>query len=69
MIDIAEVTANSALACVMARESAYTGKICTWEQMLVSELDMMPKDLSLNADMSAYKTIPLPGMPIAVNQS
>ncbi|WP_289005099.1 Gfo/Idh/MocA family oxidoreductase [uncultured Parabacteroides sp.] len=69
VIDIAEVTANSALACVMARESAYTGKICTWEQMLVSELDMMPKDLSLNADMSAYKTIPLPGMPIAVNQS
>lgn len=69
VLDIAEVTGNSALACVMAREAAYTGKTCTWEQMLVSELDMMPKNLSLDADMSAYKTIPLPGVPIVVDQS
>lgn len=69
MIDIAEITANSALACVMARESAYTGKNTTWEQMLVSDLDMMPEDLSLNADMSKYKTIPLPGVPIIVDQA
>ncbi len=69
VIDIAEVTANSALACIMARESAYTGKTYTWEQMLVSDLNMMPPNLSLDADMSNYKTIPLPGIPILIDQS
>jgi Predicted dehydrogenases and related proteins len=68
VIDIAEITATSALVAVMARESAYTGKVCTWEQMLVSDLNMMPKDLSFTADMSSFKTIPLPGTPIVVDQ-
>lgn len=69
VLDIAEVTANSALACVMARESAYTGKTYTWDQMVVSDLDMMPPKLSLDANMSEYKQMKLPGMPLAVDQA
>ena len=68
VLDIAEVTANSALACIMARESAYTGKTCTWEQTLVSDLDMMPENLSLDADMRKYTSMSLPGVPLTVDQ-
>ena len=68
VIDIAGITATSALVAVMARESAYTGRVYSWEQILVSELNMMPEELSFTADMSSYKAIPLPGVPIIVDQ-
>ncbi len=63
ILNIAEVTADSALACVMARESAYTGKVCTWEQMLTADLNTMPEGLeSWKADIRKY-TVSLPGVP------
>jgi predicted dehydrogenase len=62
LINIAETTAISTMACIMALESAYTGKIVTWDEMIQSDTDNMPSDLKLeNVDMEKYKTIPLPG--------
>ena len=56
-----EATATSSLACIMAREAAYTGKICTWDQIIQSDLNYMPDELTLrNVDMSKY-TVPVQG--------
>jgi hypothetical protein len=61
VINQAETTAISSMACIMARESAYTGKAYTWDEMTQSDLNLMPAELHLgNVDMSKY-TIPLPG--------
>ena len=57
----AEESAISALTAIMGRISAYTGKLITWEQMLTSDLDLLPEKLELrNMDMSVY-SIPVPG--------
>ena len=46
---------------IMGRESAYTGKTITWEQMTASPLSYAPAKLELGPmDMSAY-TVPVPG--------
>jgi hypothetical protein len=61
VINLADTTATASLACVMARESAYTGKAYTWDEMAQSSLNCMPSDLHLaNMDMSKFP-IPLPG--------
>jgi predicted dehydrogenase len=61
VVNQAEMTAISSMACTMARESAYTGKAYTWDEMTQSDLNFMPAELHLgNVDMSKY-TIPLPG--------
>ena len=60
-INMGEATAMSSMACIMAREAAYTGKIYTWDQMIQSELNFMPTELTLrNVDMSKY-TVPVQG--------
>lgn len=57
----AEAVSVSVMGCIMAREAAYTGKIVTWDQMVQSDIDYMPADLSLrNVDRSKY-TPPVPG--------
>ena len=61
VINVAETTAISSIACMMARESAYTGKMITWDEMIQSNLSFMPEQLTMgNVDMSKY-VIPLPG--------
>jgi hypothetical protein len=61
VINIAETTAISSMAGVMARESAYTGKAYTWDEMTKSDLNLMPAELTLgNTDMSKYAA-PRPG--------
>ena len=61
VVNHAETTAISSMACIMARESAYTGKAYTWDEMTQSDLCLMPAELHLgNVDMKKY-TIPLPG--------
>ena len=61
VINFAETLAISSMACIMARESAYTGKAYTWDEMTQSDLNFMPAELHLgNVDMSKY-TIPVPG--------
>ena len=63
VLHIAESTAMSALTAIMARESAYTGKKQTWEQMLTSELAMEPKEMALvNVDLKQFE-VPLAGVP------
>ena len=62
VVNNAEMTAISSMACIMARESAYTGKICTWEGMTQSDMNFMPAELTLgNVDMSKF-TVPVPGV-------
>jgi predicted dehydrogenase len=61
VVNIAETTATSSMACIMARESAYTGKAYTWDEMVQTDLNFTPDEWHLgNVDMSKFK-IPLPG--------
>ncbi|GHT22717.1 dehydrogenase [Bacteroidia bacterium] len=56
-----EETAISTLVAIMGRQSAYTGAEVTWDQILGSDLDLLPKELSLkNVDLKNYP-IPVPG--------
>ena len=60
-INMAEQMAISSMTCIMARESAYSGKACTWDEMTQSDLNLMPDELHLgNVDMSQF-TVPVPG--------
>jgi len=67
VLDVAETNAISAMACIMARESAYSGKVCTWENMVVSDLNMVPTEFTSGQlgkmDLKKYEIIPLPGIP------
>ena len=62
VVNNAEFTATSSMACIMARESAYTGKIFTWDEMTQSDMNFMPNDLTMDKkmDMNWY-TVPVPG--------
>jgi predicted dehydrogenase len=61
VVNHAETTAIASMACIMARESAYTGKAFTWDEMTQSDLNLMPAELHLgNVDMSKYAP-PRPG--------
>jgi len=50
--------AQSTMTCIMARESAYSGRTITWDMMMQSQQDLMPKDLSDTAK------IPVPPLPV-----
>jgi predicted dehydrogenase len=57
----AEATAVSTLTAIMGRISAYTGADVTWDEILGSDLNLLPPDLTLrNVDLSKY-LIPVPG--------
>ena len=59
--DALDFGADSTLACIMGRESAYTGKLVTWDEMLNSGLDLYPKDAKLG--LAPQHPIPTPGQP------
>ncbi len=60
-IEQASETAVSNMAAIMGRESAYTGKAVTWDEMVASPLDYILKDLTLgNVDMKNF-VVPVPG--------
>ena len=62
VLKVAESIAMSALTAVMARESAYTGKVCSWDQMIASDLNVLPKNMALvNVDSKQFE-IPLAGV-------
>ncbi|MDR1224475.1 MAG: Gfo/Idh/MocA family oxidoreductase [Tannerella sp.] len=46
-IEQASETAVANMYAIMGRESAYTGKKITWQEMTASPLDLYPKDLDL----------------------
>ena len=67
VLKVAESIAMSALTAVMARESAYTGKVCTWDQMITSDLNVLPKNMALvNVDSKQFE-VPLAGVPFAID--
>jgi myo-inositol 2-dehydrogenase / D-chiro-inositol 1-dehydrogenase len=52
--------AESTMTAVMCREAAYTGKVITWDDMMTSDLDLMPKNLKTwNGEL---RPLPKPGM-------
>ena len=71
VIDVAETNGISAMACIMARESAYSGKTVAWDTMVASDLNMLPTEFASGQlgkmDMKKYETVPMPG--IAWNES
>jgi predicted dehydrogenase len=66
VMDVAETNGISAMAAIMARESAYSGKTVTWENMIASDLNMFPTEFASEQlgkmDMKKYETVPLPGI-------
>lgn len=48
--------AESTLTAILGRESAYTGKTITWEELIASGLDLMPKTV-------AFGPLPTPAVP------
>jgi myo-inositol 2-dehydrogenase / D-chiro-inositol 1-dehydrogenase len=40
-----EMVANSTMTAVMGREAVYTGKVVTWDDMMNSDLNLMPNNL------------------------
>jgi predicted dehydrogenase len=52
--------AESTLTCIMARESAYSGLAITWDQIMNSKQDLMPKEFGYQ--MTTKPTpLPIPG--------
>ncbi len=56
----AENTAISTLGAIMGRISAYTGREVTWEEMMQSDFQIVPKEYKLS-DVDIDKSIPVPG--------
>ena len=52
VIDQASETAVANMAAIMGRESAYTGRKISWDEMVASPLDFYPKDIDLEKKMS-----------------
>lgn len=52
--------AESTLTCIMARESAYSGMAITWDQILNSQQDLMPKAFGYDVKMEPTP-LPVPG--------
>ncbi|MFC1557829.1 Gfo/Idh/MocA family protein [candidate division KSB1 bacterium] len=57
----AENGAYSTLTAIMGRESAYTGKAITWEEILNSDLDLFPKNVEFGPVRN--RAVPIPGEP------
>jgi len=57
----AEDTAISTLTAIMGRLSAYKGKDVSWDEVMSSNLNLLPEKLEIgNVDLSQYQ-IPVPG--------
>jgi len=57
-INEAMAVAESTMTCIMGREAAYSGQKVTWDMMMSSTLDILPKDFSNDA------SIPVPPVPV-----
>lgn len=60
-INLAMPVAESTMTCIMARESAYSGQEITWDMVMESKLDLMPKSFGYNQPMTATP-LPVPGI-------
>ncbi len=52
--------AESTMTCVMGREAAYSGLEITWDMIMNSKQDLLPKDLDMNASL-VTPPLPVPG--------
>ena len=59
-VNHAMAVAESTMACIMAREAAYSGREITWNEIMMSELDLFPKNLSWDAKVE-IPPLPVPG--------
>jgi predicted dehydrogenase len=59
-INQAQAIAESTLTCLMGRESAYSGTAITWEQIMNSKQDLMPKEFGYEVKMDP-RPLPVPG--------
>ncbi|MFN0166352.1 MAG: Gfo/Idh/MocA family protein [Bryobacteraceae bacterium] len=59
-INHGQAVAESTMACIMAREAAYSGQAITWEQIMASNLDLMPKAFGYDLPLSV-PPLPVPG--------
>ena len=59
-INEAMAVAESTMTCVMARESAYSGMKITWDMMMNSQQDLLPKSFDYK-DSLAAPPLPVPG--------
>jgi hypothetical protein len=60
-INHAMTVAESTMTCIMARESAYSGQEITWDQIMASKLDLMPKAFDYDQKMDV-PPLPVPGV-------
>jgi hypothetical protein len=54
-----QVAVNT-MTCIMARESAYSGLELTWDQIMASQQDLMPKAFDYQLKMEPTP-LPVPG--------
>jgi hypothetical protein len=52
--------AESTLTCIMAREAAYSGRKITWDMIMNSKQDLLPKSFNLDQKMDT-QPLPVPG--------
>lgn len=59
--DLIDFAVDSTLTAVMGRESAYTGKRITWEEISTSDLDLFPSSYQFGP--APQRPVPIPGVP------
>jgi predicted dehydrogenase len=57
-INEAMAVAESTMTCIMGREAAYSGQKITWDMMMKSQQDLVPKNMDYKA------SIPVPPLPV-----
>jgi hypothetical protein len=60
-VNHAMAVAESTLSCIMARESAYSGEAVSWDEMLESKQDWVPKEFSLETKLAPV-ALAVPGI-------
>jgi myo-inositol 2-dehydrogenase / D-chiro-inositol 1-dehydrogenase len=60
--DALDYAVDSTLACVMGREAAYTGQIVTWDDMVKSDLSLVPDDYRFGT-IPPKRPVAMPGTP------
>jgi predicted dehydrogenase len=59
-INEAMAVAESTMTCLMGREAAYSGQKITWDMMMKSQQDLVPKNMDPNASVPVTP-LPVPG--------
>jgi hypothetical protein len=54
----AMTVAETTMTCIMGREAAYSGLEITWDMMMQSKQDLVPKNMDIKA------SIPVPPLPV-----